>query len=129
MKKTLAVCALGVLLFSTASGVFGQSLGNAGTIEGTVLDPSGAAIAHAQISIHNALTDHRQSTVSDANGAFKLGNIPPNPYHMEVTATGFNVHAQDVDIRNSVPVQVKIQMELAGSKTSVTVEGAGADLL
>src|SRR5581483_53147 len=128
MKKTLAVCALGVL-FYTSSGAFGQSLGNAGTIEGTVLDPSRAAISHAQVSIHNVLTDHRQSTVTDANGSFKLSNIPPNPYHMEVSATGFAVHAQDVDIRNSVPVQLKIQMELTGSKTSVTVEGAGADLL
>lgn len=130
MMKTLAVGALGVLFFCTAGGAFGQSLGNAGTIEGTVMDPSGAAMAHAEVAIHNALTNYLQSTLTDARGSFRLVNIPPNPYHMEVSAAGFNVHTQDVDIRNSVPVQLKIAMDLAGAaKTTVTVEAAGADLL
>jgi hypothetical protein len=56
-------------------------------------------------------------------------NIPPNPYHLEITAPGFNVYTQDVAIRNSVPVQVKATLALAGSTTTVTVEASGTNLL
>jgi hypothetical protein len=129
MKRLFAFAAVGTVLLSGASGAFGQSLGNAGTIEGTVLDPSGAAVAHAEVSIHNALSGYRQSASSTADGSFRLVNIPPNPYHVEVNAPGFAMYAQDVDIRSAVPLQLKINLQLAGAKTSVTVEAAGADLL
>ena len=83
----------------------------------------------AVVSIHNPLSDYRQSTITAADGSFRLVNIPPNPYHLEIKASGFAVFSQDVTIRNSLPVQVKAALEIAGGKTSVTVEAAGADLL
>jgi Carboxypeptidase regulatory-like domain len=128
MKRIRVLFALVSILLSCA-GAFGQSLGNAGTIAGTVLDPSGAVVARAEVSIHNALSGYRQTTLSAADGSFRFGNIPPNPYHLEATAPGFEVKAQDVDIRSAVPVQLKINLQLAGARQSVTVEAAGADLL
>ena len=129
MKRVLAVTALGLLAFTLTHGVFGQSLGNAGTIEGVVVDPSGAAVARAMVSVHNPLSDYRQSTLTAADGSFRLVNIPPNPYHLEVRASGFDVFSQDLTIRNSLPVQVKAALEIAGGETTVTVEASGADLL
>jgi hypothetical protein len=109
--------------------MFGQSLGNAGTIEGTVVDPSGAAVAKAVVTIHNAISGYNQATTTALDGSFRFSNIPPNPYHLEVTAPGFNVFSQDAAIRSAVPVQIKATLTLAGAKTSVTVEGAGSDIL
>src|SRR5450432_4168760 len=129
MKRTLALLALGLLCFGLAHRVSGQSLGNAGTIEGTVVDPSGASVAKAVVTIHNAISGHRQETATATDGTFRLNNIPPNPYHLEVTASGFSVFAEDVAIRSAVPVQIKATLTLAGAKTSVTVEGAGSDIL
>ena len=48
---------------------------------------------------------------------------------MEVSAPSFSPYEQDVTIRGAVPVSLKIQLALAGTKTTVTVEAAGADLL
>src|SRR5581483_10695045 len=107
MKRIRVVQAL-VGMLSLCAGAWGQSLGNAGTIEGSVVDPSGAAVAQAEVSIHNPLSGYRQTTLSGADGTFRLTNIPPNPYHVEARATGFEVKAQDVDIRSAVPVQLKI---------------------
>jgi hypothetical protein len=78
-------------LFMTAgfSSAWSQSLGNAGTIEGTVVDPSGAAIPRAAIRIRNAVSGYSQTALTDSNGYFRLNNIPANPYHVEVTASGF----------------------------------------
>ena len=121
------VLALGTLLFCAVvvHPAHGQSLGNAGTIEGSVVDPAGAAVAKATVTIHNAVTGYRQVTITGSDGIFRFGNIPPNSYHVEVTATGFAAFAQDVSIRNAVPIQFKATLSVAGTQTSVTVEGAG----
>ena len=119
-----------VLMFVLADrNSFGQSLGNAGTIEGTVLDPSGAAVVKAKVRVHNALTGYNQFVATNDQGAFRVTNIPPNPYHLEVTASGFGVYRKDVDIRNSIPVQVKATLALAGAQTAVTVEGGISEAL
>lgn len=121
-------------LILLASGVgiqqgFGQSLGNAGTIEGTVLDPSAAAVPGASVTIKNPITGYLGATKSDQNGGFRLSNVPPNQYHMEVTAAGFAAYEQDVSVRSSVPMQVKVNLALSGARTTITVEAAGSDIL
>jgi hypothetical protein len=128
MRRILAVCALGLSLAVLTRPVFGQSLGNAGTIEGTVLDPSGAAVPKAAVSIHNAVSGYTQSTTTGSDGSFRLVNIPANPYHMEVKAAGFEPFSQDVSVKAGLPVQVKATLSLAGSQTSVNVE-ASSDVL
>jgi len=129
MKRILAVTVAGLVSLGTVSHVFAQSLGNAGTVEGTVVDPSGSAVPKAVVRVHNVLTNYQQSTTTGNDGAFRLSNIPPNPYHLEITASGFEVFAEDVTIRNSLPVQVKATLALAGSKTTVQVEGGSADMI
>ena len=70
-----------------------------------------------------------QTVMSDAGGAFRLVNIPPNSYHLEIQASGFTTYSQDVEIKNSLPVQLNATMALAGSTTSVTVEGGASEAL
>ena len=79
MKKTLALGSLFLLFAIIVPPLFGQSLGNAGTIEGTVVDPAGAAVARAMVTIHNPVTGYRQSTVVGADGTFRFVNIPRSP--------------------------------------------------
>src|ERR1039457_4874848 len=129
MKGTLAVSVFGLLSLGFSNLGFGQSLGNAGTIQGMVLDSSGGALPNASVTIRNAVSGHTQSTVSASDGSFRIANIPPNPYHLEVTVKGFNGFTQDVDIRSAVPVRVKATLDVAGGKQTINVEAAGADML
>jgi hypothetical protein len=46
-----------------------------------------------------------------------------------VTARGFDVYSQDVDVRSAVPVSVNINLKVTGSSEVVTVESTAADLL
>ena len=115
---------LSLVLVCSAVSARAQSLGNAGTIEGTVVDPSGAAVGKAQVTLRNAVSGYDQTTTTGDDGAFRLSNIPNNPYHLEIIAQGFNTFGQEVDVRNSVPVQLKASLALAGTQTSVQVEGA-----
>jgi len=122
-----------LLLFSliifVGSAARAQSLGNAGTIEGSVTDQTGASIPDAAVTIKNSVSGYSQSATTTRDGSFRLTNIPPNPYHLEITASGFNPSEQDVTVRNALPVQVKTKLDVAGGVSSVTVEAAGADIL
>jgi hypothetical protein len=109
--------------------LYAQSLGNAGTIRATVTDPSGATIPGATATLSNPVSGYSQTATADSSGQFRLTNIPPNPYHLEVTAPRFAPFTQDVTIRNSLPIEVQAKLTLAGSATTVTVEAAGADML
>src|ERR1700723_2031892 len=102
--------------------------GNSCNVHGTVPDPSGAVVSNAEVTMHNPVSGFERSTTTDASGDFSFPNVPFNPYHVSVNATGFAPFAQDIDVRSSVPVEVKIALQIAGSSATVTVEG-GADLL
>jgi Carboxypeptidase regulatory-like domain len=129
MTRILALGVIGLFLILCGQSAFAQSLGNAGTIEGTILDPAGAAVPRATVTIHNAVTGYRQITTTAAEGTFRFSNIPPNPYHLEVSAPGFAVFSQDVSIRSAVPIQVNAKLLLAGAQATVNVAGMGADML
>lgn len=128
-SKALVILFLsqGVVFFAVAA--FGQSLGNAGMVKGTVTDPSGAVIPDASVVLMNPVTAFRRAASTDASGNFSLTNIPFNPYHLTVSATGFTAHVQDVDVHSSVPLNVTIALELAGGKTTVTVSTESSDLV
>src|SRR6202171_3550951 len=101
---------------------------SSGTVEGVVKDQSGAAVPNATVEIHNPVSHFDRSTTTDSSGKFGFANVPFNPYHFSVTGAGFAPYSQDVEVRSSVPLDVKINLKVAGSSESVTVE-AGEDLL
>ena len=109
--------------------VLGQNLGSAGTVQGTVKDPSGAVIPGATATIYNPVTGFKRTASTDSSGGFSFTNVPFNPYHLTVTATGFAPQGQDVELNSMVPVSLKITLELAGAKTTVTVTSEAADLI
>jgi Carboxypeptidase regulatory-like domain len=106
-----------------------QGSGSAGEIDGTVLDPSGAAIPKATVEIQNPVSGFFRSTLTNASGGFRFTNIPYNPYHLTVVAKGFNSYVQDVEVRSSVPLSLTARLSVAGASTSVTVEAGAEDLL
>ncbi|HEX4165648.1 MAG TPA: carboxypeptidase regulatory-like domain-containing protein [Bryobacteraceae bacterium] len=118
-----------VLLAALSVFADAQSLGNAGTLTITALDPSGAIVAGAKVSLRNALTGYEQTAQTAADGTARFVNVPPNGYHVVITAPGFTPVAQDVTVKTSVPINLKIKLALAGSSTTVNVESSGNDLV
>ncbi|HEV2987122.1 MAG TPA: TonB-dependent receptor [Candidatus Angelobacter sp.] len=109
--------------------VAAQSLGNAGTIQGTVVDQTGAAVRGAKVAVHNPVTGYSQEVTTGDDGSFKISNVPLNGYHLTVTASGFATFNQDVDVRSALPVQVPAKLGVAGSQTTVNVEAGAQDIL
>ncbi|HXO88714.1 MAG TPA: TonB-dependent receptor [Candidatus Acidoferrales bacterium] len=115
-------------LLAAVPAALAQNAGNSTVVAGTVADPTGAVIPGATVTIHNPVSQFERSTTTDASGNFSFQNVPFNPYHMSVNAQGFAGYAQDIDVRSSVPLSIKVSLQLAGATSTVTVEAAG-DLL
>ena len=121
------VFALFCLLLVTRS-LSAQSVAS-GTIEGTVVDPTGAVVVGAMVEIRNPITGFQQTAVTDSMGAFRFTNIPFNPYHVQVAQQGFATAAQDVNVRSTVPVPVKITLSVASVAETVSVQADAGDIL
>jgi Carboxypeptidase regulatory-like domain len=117
--------ALGLILFVTVASA---QLGNSGSIEGVVKDPSGAAIVNATVEIKDPVSGYLRTTNTNSEGAFRFTNVPFNPYHLTVNADGFAPFAQDVQVRSSVPATVEVALKIGTEATKVVVE-SGGDLL
>src|ERR1700756_2205126 len=100
--------------------VVAQSVAS-GTVDGTIVDPTGAVVAGATVQIRNPISRYQQTTTTDGMGAFRFTNLPLNPYHLEVTQPGFAVAAQDVNVRTAVPITVKVSLAVAGVTQEVRV--------
>jgi hypothetical protein len=131
-KSCLAAAALAVAVVLSGGTVNAeptnagaQSVGSSGTINGTVLDPSGAVVPYAGVEIHNPVTGFDRKTTTDAKGAFTFVNVPFNNYHTTITAEGFAPTAQDVEVRSVVPAFVQVNLQVVASATTVSVEAAG----
>jgi len=124
-ESWLAAAMVAVAVVLAAGTANAQSGGSSGSINGNVLDPSGAVVANASVEIHNAVSRYGRTTTTDSNGNFNFTNVPFNPYHMTVTAEGFDAYARDVEVRSVVPATVKVSLTVAGGKATVTVESAG----
>ena len=113
-----------VSLVSTFSTLHAQS---AGTINGTVVDPIGAVLPNASVTIENPVSHYSNKTATDNAGHFQFTNLPLNPYHLTIQAPGFSTLSEDVDIRSLVPVTVKTTLTVGPAASSIEVHAS--DLL
>jgi len=128
MNAKLTVAISIILALAIAVPAHAQELGGAGTIQGTVKDPTGGVLRAASVTIVNPVSGLRRETTTDEMGRFVFRNLPPNPYHVTVTVQGFETFAQDVDVRSAVPIALDLSLKLAGTTQTVEVIGK-ADLL
>ena len=121
-RWTLAVCAvlLGTVSLEAQTG--------SGSVRGTVVDPSGAAVKGSAVELQNPVSHYDATVLTDSQGNFHFDNLPFNNYHVSARAEGFQLARQDVDVRSPVPVQMKFSLVLGQANSSVTVE-AGEDLV
>jgi hypothetical protein len=121
--------ALFICLMLLIAAAFAQ-LGNSGSIEGIIKDPSGAAIANATIEISYSVSGFTRTSSTTNDGTFRFTNVPLNTYHMVITAPGFAAYTQDLDVRSTVPLAVPVSLKVgSAAATSITVQATGGDLV
>jgi hypothetical protein len=114
-----------VLFFVFSFHRLHSQTGNSSTISGLVTDPTGAVVSGATVTITNPVSQYTRSMVTDASGNYQFTNVPFNPYHLTVNATGFALFVQDVEVRSGVPVKVTSALKVGQSATTIMVESGG----
>jgi hypothetical protein len=115
----LFVC---VLVVFPASQSFAQSGSNAGIVSGTVDDGTGAVVPGAKVTIANPVSGYTRSAETDATGHYQFSNLPFNPYHMTISAQGFNAYKRDIDVRSTVALTLTDSLKIGSAATTVTVD-------
>ena len=98
-RKTVGFCLLACLVALGATTAYAQVAGS-GTIQGVVLDPSGAIVPGATVTIHNPVSGYARSAETDSQGQFNFPNVPFDSYHLTVKAQGFAAQDQYVEVRS-----------------------------
>src|SRR5207249_2448229 len=70
-----------------SSPVAGQSV--TGTISGTVIDPNGAVVAGANVSLLNKQTNDRRDQATNESGRFTFASVQPGVYDLKIEHAGF----------------------------------------
>ena len=110
------------LLCFTTSLLFAQF--DTGTINGTVTDPSGAAVTKAAVTATNVGTNVATTTKSDSNGNFVISALPYGNYVVTANSAGFTEAKSSTIILNvGAVVRVALAMSVAGSQEKVEVTG------
>src|SRR5437899_414240 len=94
------------------------------SITGTVTDPSGAAIASAQVTLTS--TEHGVSRTAAANGGgdYLFAALPIGSYDMTVAAPGFKKYeAKGIVLVVGQKARNDVHLEVGAQTTQVTVEG------
>jgi hypothetical protein len=96
-----------------------------GTITGTVVDASGAAVPQAQIEARNVDTSASATARSNEAGLYSIPFLLPGTYTVTVTAKGFKqaVHERiEVHAGDKVQTDVKLVVGVASESVTVTAE-------
>jgi hypothetical protein len=118
-------CILPLLLVALgALNVLAQG-SSAGTLYGTVTDPSGAVISGAAVRLFNKASGFTRGTTTDAAGQFSFSNVPFSPYQIEVTSKGFSSLMQSTMVHSVVATNLNVVLQIAGASQTVTVESNG----
>ncbi|WP_049961156.1 TonB-dependent receptor [Pseudacidobacterium ailaaui] len=100
-----------------------------GEMNGTITDPSGAAIPQASITLSSNDTKVERKTFSNQDGHFVFTNILPGTYSIVVTAAGFKkVEQQAIPIQVNQTVSLNYTLSLGNVEEQVEVTGSAPQL-
>jgi outer membrane receptor protein involved in Fe transport len=117
--RSLAIVAFAILL--TAPFARAQSTG--GRIRGTVVDPSGGAVAAAKVILINEATNITRDVESGANGEYLFIEVPVGTYEIDVTQQGFKKYVRKgiaLDLNEAVSVDIALQLGTSAETVEVT---------
>ncbi len=113
---------LALLLFISGLPAFSQSF--TATLQGIVTDSTGAVLPGAKAVVENEATNVRQETVTNENGRYFFGTLPPGVYRLSVETAGFSRF-----VRSGMTLQVQQQatadVTLSPGDITTSVEVSG----
>ncbi len=91
-------------------------------IGGSILDPTGKAIAGARITTRNLATGNAVEARSNEQGIYSVPFLNPGRYSMQVAADGFQTHLRnDITLDTAQTLALEVMLQLGDVTQTVTV--------
>jgi hypothetical protein len=91
-------------------------------VSGNITDPSGAAIANAEVTMTELDKHLVRTTRTNPSGLYVLPNLPVGPYRLEVKAQGFKAYIQEgIELVVNNNIQIDAAMQIGSTSESVEV--------
>jgi hypothetical protein len=95
-----------------------------GALQGTVTDPTGAAIQGAELILKNIDTNVERRVEADEGGRYSFQFLPPGNYTLQTRKAGFKTDQRDnISISLGDTIRVEVQLALGQASETVTVAG------
>ena len=122
MKKDLHHLIAIVILMLSSVGVFAQSQATTGTIQGTIVDPNGAVVSGATVTVKNVETGFERTVTTNSDGFFTAPLLPLGRYRVTTDASGFSKSIlENVDVTVGQTLSLKIDMAIGSATVTVDV--------
>ncbi len=120
------VASVGLALTTMCVVVHGQSTGS---ISGSVVDPSGAVIAKANVKLTQTETNQIRSLVTDAAGHYVANLLPLGHYSVQVSAPGFkSIEKTGILLEAQGSPEVNFTLTLATVSSNVQVQATAVEV-
>ena len=121
--------AIFLFLFVTLLSHSSRAQSPDGTISGMVTDPTGAAVAGAEIVVVNDLTRVQYAGKTNDEGIYLVTNLPPGPYRIQVSKPGFKtIIKPDIVLNVQDALALNFALPLGSVTEVITIQG-GAPLV
>src|SRR5436305_1988381 len=116
--------AVATLAFSLVA-LIGHAQTVGASLQGVVVDPTGAALANADVVVINVATGAVWELKTDATGRYRVPVLQPGEYEIHVTQTGFQTVARrGIQLAVGQDAVIDVRMEIGTIAEELTVTGA-----
>jgi len=122
-KRIFAVAVLTILHVATVQGQNSR-----GSLRGAVQDATGARIASAKVVVRAASSSLKREASTEDRGEFRLDDLVPGNYRINVSASGFAPAQADVSIAVSSVRDVLVTLKPVATSTTVKVQGQASSI-
>src|SRR5215469_10995898 len=108
------------MVFVPGSPAWSQS--STTSLRGTIVDPKGAVVSGADVTLANTDTAFSRTVKTDDRGVFQFLEIPPSTYRLTIHASGFaTLRIEGVRLMVNTPATINQTLNVQGGTTVVEV--------
>lgn len=96
-----------------------------GSISGTVLDATGAAVPGAAVTLTNLGTSEKRSMETDVTGSYQFVNLVPTRYRIEAEKSGFKRFVREpivIEVQQAIRIDISLEVGAVTQTVEVTAQ-------
>ena len=121
---------LSAIVILSVCGALAQAQASSADLIGTVLDPNGAIVPGATVTVRDPSTGITRSAMTADDGSYSVIGLPPGEYEVTAEAATFKrVVISPVRLTVGQRAELRINMEIGAQDAVVTVSGDSVELI